>query len=132
MIPRLLRRTFSADAMGLILIITALRILTYGIAASLRNTDSKYFFWFCLPAALISLGWCNGKRNGFQASAGMVALGILGVWILGARLAIPLLDLGNAFLVLLPQIVPAIRSHIPINRSRMNTIDHNTSTLYSL
>jgi len=119
MIVRLLSKAWSkvlsADVMGWILILTALQSLTYGISSSLRNTDTKYFFWVCLIAVLIALGLSKLKLNGIQGSAGMVVIGVLGVWILGARLSSPLLDLGNAILVIVPQIIPAIRSHIPID-----------------
>jgi hypothetical protein len=114
-IARSLRGIFSAEAIGLLLMAAALQALTYGIASSLRNTDTKYFFWVCLLAALIALGLSKTKMNGMQASAGMLALGGFGVWILGARLAVPLLDLGNAILAMVPQIIPAIRTEIPID-----------------
>src|SRR3989304_7548509 len=104
MIPRVLRKLFSADAMGLILVVTALQVLTYGISSSLQNTDTRYFFWICLVAALISFGLSRTKLNGIPAAAGMAALGILGGGILGARLASPLLDLGEARLSVAPHI----------------------------
>ncbi len=44
-----------------------------------------------------------------------MALGLIGVWILGARLPSPLLGLGKAFFSLMPQIIPAFRTHIPLD-----------------
>ena len=88
--------------MGLILVIIALQTLTYGIASSLRNTDTRNLFWVCLVAALIGLGLSKRKLNGIQASAGIAALGLLGIWILGAGLVSPLLDLGRATLPAIP------------------------------
>ena len=73
---RILRRMLSAEFVGLILVLVALQALTYGIASSLRNTDTKYFFWVCLIAALIavvivtavtSLG--TGVRDAFNSIA---------------------------------------------------------------
>ena len=111
----ILRRILSAEVIGLILILAALQALTSGISSSLRNTDSRYFFWICLLSALIAFGLGKLNWNGLQASLGMIALGVIGVWILGARLATPLLDLGNAILSVTPQILPAIRSDLPID-----------------
>jgi transglutaminase-like putative cysteine protease len=115
MIARAFRQFLSADLLGLILTVTALQDFTYGVSSSLRNTDTKYFFWVCLLAMLIAFGLNKLKLNGIQASAWMVAVGVLGVWILGARLTTPMLDLGNAILILVPQIIPAIRSHTPLD-----------------
>ena len=115
MIERITKRILSADVMGLILVLAALQTLTYGISASLRNTDTRYFIYVCLVAALIGLGLSIIKLNGFQASAGVAALGLIGVWILGAGLASPLLDLGRIILSVVPQVIPAIRSHTAID-----------------
>src|SRR3990172_11218951 len=86
-------RILSAEALGLVLVVTALQTLTYGITFSLQNTDTKYFFWVCLVAALLSRGLNKTGWNGVQASAAIAALGVLGLWVLGARLASPLLHL---------------------------------------
>ena len=114
---RVVNRIFSAEVMGLLLVSVALQALTSGIASSLRNTDTKYFFWVCLPGSLIAFALSKRSGNGILASVGMVVLGVLGIWVLGARLASPLLDLGDAILTTLAQITPAIRSQIPIDRS---------------
>ena len=112
---RVLRRLLSADAMGLILVFAALQALIYGLSSSLRNTDTKQFFWVCLLAAIIAFGLSRRNLNGNASAVGLTALGIIGVWILGARLASPLLDFGNAILSVMPQIIPAIRSNLPID-----------------
>lgn len=122
MIGRLLGKAssklLSAEIMGLILLLTALQSFTYGISSSLRSADeyqSLYFFWVCSIATLMALGLSKLKLNGIRASVGIVAVGVMGIWILGARLASPLLDLGKAIFIVLPQIIPAIRSHISID-----------------
>jgi transglutaminase-like putative cysteine protease len=117
MIVRLLRRMVSAETMGLLLVFIALQALTSGISSSLRNTDSRYFFWICLLSALIAFGLGRRNMNGIQASAGMTALGGAGIWILGARLLPPLLDLGSAVLATLYQVRPAIRSQLPVDNT---------------
>jgi transglutaminase-like putative cysteine protease len=115
MIARILHRIFSADTLGLILLLVALQTLTYGIASSLPGTDTRYFFWVCLLAALIALALNKLKVGWVPAFIGMLAVGTLGVWILGARLTLPLRDVGNAILSILPQIIPAVRLHTPID-----------------
>ena len=116
---RFLRRLASADVIGLLLIATAVQAFTYGISSSLRNTDTKYFFWVCLMAVLIALGLNKLRLNGTQASVGMIVLGILGIWLVAAQLVAPLLNLANAFLSLSPQIIPAIRLHTPIDTTAL-------------
>ena len=115
MIGPILRKVFSADILGLLLILAALQAFTFGVSSSLQNTDTKYFFWVCLLATLIALGLSKRNLKGIQVSVGMLVLGALGVWILGARLAAPLWDLGHAILLVIPQLIPAIRSHIPLD-----------------
>ena len=61
-------------------------------------------------ALLIALGLSRLRLNGIGVSIAMIAIGIAGVWILGARLTYPLLGLGRAILAVVPQIVPALRS----------------------
>ncbi len=119
MIARLSRSILTAEAIGLFLIAIALRTFTFGIASSLRSTDTKYFFWVCLIAALVSFGLSRLKLSGIQVLVGMAVVGILGIWILGAGLAIPLLDLGNVILSLIPQIIPSMRSHTPIDTTEL-------------
>jgi transglutaminase-like putative cysteine protease len=116
---RFLRRLVSADAMGWLLILVALQAVTYGLSSSLQNTDTRFFFWICLVAALIALGLSKLKLNGIQASVGMIALGVLGVWTVAARLVHPLLDLGKAILLLTPQLIPTIHSHFPIDATSL-------------
>src|SRR5215208_4068617 len=112
---RILRAIASAEAMGLILVLVALQALTFGISSSLQNTDTTAFFWVCFLGALIAFVLSKRNINGIQASVGIVALGAAGVWILGARLSSPLLNLGNAILLMIPHLFPAIRFHIPID-----------------
>src|SRR5512141_2125335 len=107
MMTRLFRKIFTADAIGLILVVLALNIMVYGISASLRATDTKYFYYVCLTAALISLGLSRFKWNDIQAWAWLVALGVSGVWIIGASLTVPLVHLGRVILSIVPQIIPA-------------------------
>jgi len=115
MILRVSRRIFSAEAMGLILAFAALQALIYGISSSLRNPDTKQFLWACLIAALIALGLQKRRSNGIGVSLAMIALGVIGVWILGARLAAPLQHLGSAVLSVIAQIILATRAKLPID-----------------
>jgi hypothetical protein len=120
MMERILRAFVSAEVIGLLLVSAALQALTYGIASSLRNTDTKYFFLICLLSAMIAFALSKRQGNGILASVWMILLGMSGIWILAARLTSPLLDLGEALLTLLYQIVPAIRSETPIDTSAIS------------
>src|SRR5258705_13913396 len=90
---RFLRRLVSADVIGLLLILIAVQAFTYGVSSSLRNTDTRYFFWICFVAVLIALGFYKLKLNGMQAFLCMTLIGGLGIWLIAARLVTPLLDL---------------------------------------
>ena len=114
MMLRLLRKLFSADALGLLLVLMALQIFTYGISSSLRGTDTNDLFWVCLLAAGIGYGLSRRKWNGLLSALVIAAIGLSGVWILGARLALPLLDLLDTIAGLAPQVVPALRERIPL------------------
>ena len=116
---RFLRRLASADVMGLLLVLTAVQAFTYGVSSSLRNTDTRYFFWICAVAVLIALELSRLNLNGIQTSVSMIVLGILGIWIIAAQLAVPLLGLGRAVLHLLPQLVPTLHSQFPIDASSL-------------
>jgi len=117
MITRILNKIFTANFIAFILMVSALQTFTYGISSSLNSdtNQSAYFFWICALAVLISVELSKRKFNGIQAAAGMAALGMIGVWILGARLASPLLGLGNGILQLLPHVGSALRYDIPID-----------------
>jgi transglutaminase-like putative cysteine protease len=105
----------SADVMGFILIYFALQAFTLGISSSLRGTETRYLFWICLLATLFGYRLSRGKLNGIQSSLLIGVVGIIGIWGLGARLMQPFLYLARTILVLIPQIVPAIREKIAID-----------------
>src|SRR5689334_12014951 len=115
MTVRLLRRLFSADVLGLILVLVVLQAFVYGLGSSLRTTDTSDFFWVCLLAALIGFGLSKRKLNGIPAAIGMILMGLIGVWILGARLTGPLLEVGRAILEVLPEVGPAIRAQTSVD-----------------
>jgi hypothetical protein len=106
----LMRRLLTAESLALILVISALDIFVYGVGSSLPNTDTKYFFDVCLIAAVIGWGLAKINSKPIQASAGIVALGVAGLWILGARLASPLVNLMQSMVAILPQIIPAMKT----------------------
>ena len=113
MIERLLSKLFSrllsADALGIIFMVAALQVLTYGISESLRNTDTSSFFNIGLIALVISFGLGKTRFNGISSSVLFAALGLVIVWILGARLLVPLQIFGQVVLSKVPEIIPAIR-----------------------
>lgn len=112
MTERFVRKLFTAEVMGAVLVITALQILVYGISTSLQNPASSYFSAASLIAA--SFAWEFGKRNSklIHAAVGIVALGASSVWITGARLFIPLLNFLWAAISLIPQALSFIQTWI--------------------
>ena len=110
MMQRLTRQLFIADVLACVIVITALKIILTGISASVPNTvNNQYFFVIGLVATSIGFSLSKAQRNGIQASAGIAALGILLVWIIGARLPQPLFDLVSAIFNTLKQVIPAIQ-----------------------
>ena len=102
MIPNLLRKFLSAEVLGPVLVIVSLQMLAYGISSSLRGTDTSYLFTICLVAA--ALGWVLSRSRwpGYYSAALILALGLAGIWIVAARLIVPLLELARALAALLP------------------------------
>ena len=111
----LVRRFWNAGTLSVLLIILALFFFATGIASSLKNTDTRSFFLICLAAAAISYGLGKTRSNGIPASAGIAALGLLFVWILGARLTQPLLNLLKVVLSTIPKIITSIQLKIPVD-----------------
>ena len=116
MILRLLSKTLTVNAMGLVLVILALQILTYGVSASLRDTDTESLFPICLAAALVGLGLSKGKLNGIQASVAIAALGLISIWIMGAGLVSPLIGLLKSASSVIPQLNPALRTPVIVDK----------------
>jgi len=119
---KLIAKIFTVEVLGAILVVVSLQALSYGISSSLLDTNTQYFGVICLIAAGLSFGLSKSKSKGYQASVWIAALGLISIWILGARLTTPLLDLGNAVINVtlkfvrefLPQIIPAIKGHTTI------------------
>src|SRR5690242_17447515 len=119
MILRVLRKLASADVIAFLLILVALQSITNGISSSLRDTDTEYFFWICSVSTLIALGLSQQNLKWIQGSVVMVVLGILGIWIMAAQLIAPLFELSKSILLVLPQLVPSLHSHYPIDASSL-------------
>jgi transglutaminase-like putative cysteine protease len=119
MISRLLRKLLSVEVVGPILVIISLQMMAYGISSSLPGTDVRYLFAVSLLAA--TLGWLlsRSKLSGFYCSLLIGALGLTGIWLIGARLFLPFLDWFKAVTALVPQIEPAIREKIPIDLTQV-------------
>ena len=115
MILRFARGLLTANVIGVLLVFFALQMMTYGISSSLRDTDTEYLFPICLTAALVGLCISKTKLNGSQASVLIAALGLIGVWILGARLVSPLLGLLKVITPVIPQLNPALHSRIVLD-----------------
>ncbi|MBK9926960.1 MAG: transglutaminase domain-containing protein [Anaerolineales bacterium] len=109
MIGRILRVLLKAEAMSMMLMVVAVQILTYGVSVSLQDTDTNRFFAIGLAALVIGLGLGKAQVNGLRSSVLIAALGFTVTWILGARLAQPLLAFGSAVLSTFPDVYAALR-----------------------
>ena len=119
MIPRLLRRLLSVEVLGPVLVIASLQMMAYGISSSLPGTNVSYLFAVCLFAAILGWSLSQSKINGFYSTLLIVVFGITGIWMIGARLFLPLLDWFKAVTALVPQIEPAIRDKIAMDLTQV-------------
>ena len=117
MIMRLLKKILTVNAAGLLLVILALQIMTYGVSSSLRDTDTKYLLPICLTSALAGLALSRGKLNSILASVTIAALGFISVWIMGAGLVTPLVDLFKSASSVAPQLNPALRTPVVVDKA---------------
>jgi transglutaminase-like putative cysteine protease len=119
MILRLSKKMLTVEVLGPVLVIVALQMLAYGVSSSLPGTGVTYLFTVCMVAAI--LGWMlsQTKRNGFYTSLLIAGIGLAGIWIVGARLSLPLLGWTRSLFALLPQIVPAIHEKVPLDLTQV-------------
>ena len=119
MMERLPKNLFSAEVLGIILIFLSLLILAYGISSSLLGTETGTLFLICIIAA--SIGWILNRSglHGFYASLLIVVLGLVSIWVVGARLASPLLVLIKSITALLPQMIPVIQGKNPLDTNQI-------------
>lgn len=135
MMPNFLRRILRVEILGPVLILVALQMLTYGIASSLRATDTRYLFGICLVAA--GLGWLlsRSRLNGINSTILIVILGWISLWIVAARLALPLFDLLQALTAQIPQLAQAVQEKVPPDttalRAAWSVVDIASSALGS-
>jgi transglutaminase-like putative cysteine protease len=119
MIPRLARRLLSADVLGLLLFFLSLQMLTFGISSSLLRTETQSLFIICGIAAILGWVFSISKLKGIFASIIIVLIGLVSIWIMGARLTVPLLELIRSFDTIIPQTIPAMQEKTPIDTSQV-------------
>lgn len=119
MIERLIKRSLNADVFGLAFVFSATLIFVHGVVSSVPDVEPSLYYWDGVVALVIGLGLGKSKSKPIQASAGIVAVGAGGVWILGARLGVPLIRLGQETFALIPQIVSAIRLKTGVDPSAL-------------
>jgi transglutaminase-like putative cysteine protease len=105
MMQRFQRMLLSADALGILLVVLSLQAATQGITSSLRDTNTNYFLLISFGAALIAFSMGKFQWTGIQASVGIVSLGTLLVWILGAHLTQPILMLVRTVVTSIPKVI---------------------------
>ena len=121
MILRLGKKLLTANVLGVLFVLLALQLLSDGLAASLRDTDTRYLFPISLVGALAGLGCSRRKLGGIQALVLMAALGLGGVWIAGAGLFGPLVNLFKSLLAWIPHLNPAL--HAPMEVDTQSLVD---------
>jgi transglutaminase-like putative cysteine protease len=119
MTARIAKKLLSADALGLVLLFLALQMLAFGVSSSLLKTETQSLFMICFIAAVAGWVLSGSKLRGIYAALIVVSLGAAGIWIMGARLFLPLLDLVKSLDTLLPQILPALREKTPMDTSQV-------------
>ena len=133
MILRLLKKLLEPEMLSFILALLSLQMLAYGISSSLRGTEPGYLFTTCIIAAALGWMFSKSKLTGVYASLLIVLIGLASLWIVGAHLALPLVDLFKSFGSMLPQIVPAVREKIPLDLSLVQAawvlVSQNSSAL---
>jgi len=117
MILRLLKKLLDPEVLSFILALLSLQMLAYGISSSLRGTETRYLFTICIIAAALGWTFSKSKLTGSYASLLIALLGIVGLWIVAARLLLPVLELIKSLGSLLPQIFPAIHDKTPFDAS---------------
>jgi transglutaminase-like putative cysteine protease len=127
MIERIFKKILTAEIIGNVLVFMALLILVFGITFSLNNPDPTYFLVASLVATWISLELSKRNSRPIPASAGLVALGGIGVWILGASLSIPLINLFKASIAVIPPFLS--QTFAQISYWVQTQIIHTTTTI---
>lgn len=112
---RVLKKILNAELAGLGLVFMAIQVLLYGVQTAIRGTQIGDLFWICLVGALIGLWGGKSKWNGTQMSAVVVTLGLAVVWMIGARIAGPLIDLIRAVIGAGPQMFPLLSYRFDID-----------------
>ena len=111
---RALRWLLSAEAMGYLLVLSAVQVFIYGVTASLRSPDSPVFFWASLAALVLGLRLGNRPSKMWQAVMAVCAAGAAAVWLVGARMPGPLMLLGREVAALFPQVLQWLRDESAI------------------
>lgn len=119
MIERVGRSLLSADVLGPGLVLLSLQVLALGVSSSLLGIGTSSLFTICIIAALS--GWMLSKSRfkGIYSALLLAGLGLAGIWIMGARLALPLLELGASITGLLSEVLPAIQEKAPLDTTQV-------------
>jgi transglutaminase-like putative cysteine protease len=119
---RVLKRILNTDVLGLSLVFAAIEVLLYGTETAIRGTQTDNLFWICLVSALLGLSGAKSKWNGTHAAAATVVLGLMVIWILGARIADVLIDLISSTIKAGPQFFPQISYRFDVDASGINSV----------
>jgi transglutaminase-like putative cysteine protease len=117
MIGRIGRTLLSVEVLGPVLTLLSLQTLTFGISSSLIGTEAVFLFMICVTAAMLGWALSKSKIKVIYSLFLLAGLGVLGIWIAGARLVLPLLELLISIGRVVPQVIPAIQAEIPLDTS---------------
>ncbi len=117
MTERVLKKILNAEVAGLVLVLMAIQVLLLGVRTAIRDIQVSDLSWSCLAGALAGLLGGRSKWNGRQMSAMLITFGLVGVWIIGARIADPIFDLIRSVIEAGPQIFPQLSYRLDIDAS---------------
>lgn len=133
MTERILKKFLNAEVAGLVLVFMAIQVLLLGVLTAIRDVQVSDLSWSCLAGALTGLLGGKSKWNGRQMSAMVITMGLIGVWIIGARVAAPIFDLIRSVIDAGPQIFPRLSYRLDIDASGItsawNSIEISSSAL---
>lgn len=119
---RVLKRILNADVLGLSLVFAAIEVLLYGAETAIRGVQMSNLFWLCLLSALLGLSGAKSKWNGRHVAAATITLGVILIWILGARISDSLIDLISSTIKAGPQLFPQISYQFDVDASGITSV----------
>ena len=133
MSERAFKRILNADAAALCLVFATIQLLLYGVETAFRGTQTGSLLWVSLVGALFGLLAGKSRWHARHTMAATVVIGLIGVWLIGARIVGPGMDLLRSVIAAGPQIFPEIQYRFEIDArsiaSAWSTISTSSTAL---